>query len=713
MQFLREKKKAYLISVLVLWVVLWGLLLNGRTKIQKYQMKDTSIQYTTDQIDTIAGYKVDQDELKVKDDIYYMEFFTKDSQIKSLQISFAKPYEYDATIKIYYSDIYGGFTELKTLEQAVGKGDTSLTFNIPVEDVQGIHVCIPNDFSLETIDVSEHEAELVTVQKSHLKILPFFIFDTLFSFLSVAAVFCWLSGKEFQKDTVLLRLKRFGVRTGIIAGTVILLGIAQYFLTAQFAVISSDGIKINYLRLLFTIAFAIFGWGFWWLRKDWAKAPEKLFALIVLTAGTVITLAMPMLSERSWDAAIHYQNTMSLASAFEDEYHYMDVGHLIISNNLNEMSEINTKYNTEFLTSGVVENNYQLKSIYGSLGHVPAAVGTFLAKGLGLSLISRIWMARFFVLLFYTTIMYCAIRHLKAGKMIMALIGLYPTCVMLASNYSYDPWILSLTMLGFSYLSTIVVTPEEKLCTKDCAIMFTAFVLGFGPKPVYFPLLLLTLFISPKKFATKKSRRNYYLAIVGATCVVLALMLVPMLFSGGVSVMADTRGGGDINPTAQLNFIFTYPLTYTKTLLNFLKYYWSLSNSANYMVLLAYIGTAKFHYVVLGLIILVILTDSTGKQIYKCSPIYRVASGLAVFGTSAIVATVFYLVYTGVGYDAIGGCQPRYVLPALFPAAFALRNNYIDLKIKREYYNAAVFVIAAFVIWFAVLQMIVRPYIIH
>lgn len=713
MQFLREKKKAYFVSVLVLWVVLWGLLLNGQTKLQKYQLKDVKLQYSTNQIDTIAGYRVDEDKLKVKDDIYYLEFFTKDMNIKALQVVLAEPYQYDATIKVYYSDIYGGFTELKTFEQSISKGDTAIVFNIPVEDVQGIHVCIPNDFSLKSIGVSEHEAELVTVQKSHLRILPFFIFDTLFSFGVVAGIFYWLSGKKIERQEILFKLKRMAVRIAIVIGTVFLLGIAQYFLTAQFAVISPNGIQINYFRLLFTIAFSTFCWGFWWLRKEWAKAPEKLFALIVMTAGIVITVAMPMLSERSWDAAIHYQNTMSLASAFEDEYHYMDVGHLIISNNLNEMKEINIKYNTEFLTSGVVDNNYQLKSIYGSLGHVPAAVGTFLAKGLGMSLIGRIWLARFCVLLFYTVIMYCAIKHLKAGKMIMALMGLYPTCVMLASNYSYDPWIISLTMLGFSYLSTMVMTPEEKIQTKDCIIMFTAFVLGFGPKPVYFPLLLLALFISPKKFETRRSRRNYYLIIIGATCLVLALMLVPMLFSGGVSSMADTRGGGDINPTAQLSYIFSYPMTYTKTLLKFLKYYWSFSNSANYMVLLAYLGTARFHYIVLGLIILVILTDCTGKQIYKCSPVYRTVSCVAAFGTSAVVATVFYLVYTGVGYDAIGGCQPRYILPALFPAAFALRNNYIDLKIKREYYNASVFVIIAFVIWFAVLQMIVRPYIIH
>lgn len=713
MQFLRERKKVYFISVLVLWVVLWGLLLNGQTKLQRYLLNDVKLQLASSQIDTVAGYKIDGNELKVKDDIFYLEFFTPNMNIRALQVVFAKPYQYDATIKIYYSDIYGGFTELKTFEQSISKGDTAITFNIPVENVQGIHVCIPNDFSLKSIDLSEHEAELMTVQKSHLRIVPFFIFDTLFSFSVVAVVFCWCSNKKLDKQEVRFKLKKVGIRVAIVTGTVVILSVAQYFLTAQFAVISSNGLQINYLRLLFTIAFSIFGWGFWWLRKDWSKAPEKLFALIVMTAGIVITVAMPMLSERSWDAAIHYQNTMSLANAFEDEYHYMDVGHLIISNNLNEMKEINVKYNTEYLASGVNSQKYTLGNVYSDLGHLPAAVGIFIAEGLQLSLVTQIWLGRFFVLIFYTGIMYVAIKRVKTGKMIMALIGLYPTCVMMAANYTYDPWLISLAMLGMSYLVNMVVTPEEKLKVKDCALMLLSFGLALGPKPVYFPLILLALFVPRTKFKSSKDRRIYYGIIILFALVVVATMVVPMLISsGGVSGYADNRGGSDIDPIAQMSFIFTYPLTYTKTLLKFLKYYWSFENTANYMVLLAYLGTARFHFIVLGLIIFVILTDCTGKEIYKCSIPYRVASLVMSFGTSCILATVFYLVYTGVGYDAIGGCQPRYLLPILFPAAFALRNNIIDLKIKRAYYNAGVYVISAFVVWYAVLQIIVRPYII-
>ena len=215
------------------------------------------------------------------------------------------------------------------------------------------------------------------------------------------------------------------------------------------------------------------------------------------------------------------------------------------------------------------------------------------------------------------------------------------------------------------------------------------------------------------KFKNSKNRRIYYGVIILCALIVVAVMIAPMLMSsGGVSSYADNRGGSDIDPTAQLSFIFSYPLTYTRTLLKFLKYYWSFENTANYMTLLAYLGMARFHIVVLGLMILVILTDCTGKEIYKCSIPYRVASIIMAFGTSCILATTFYLVYTGVGYDAIGGCQPRYLLPVLFPAAFALRNNKLDLKIKRKYYNAGVLVVAAFVVWYAVLQIIVRPYII-
>lgn len=703
--------RKYLFVTVVIWLLLWGLLISGQTKTQKYELKDSFDKVTVDRIDISEGYNISGNQFCTEGDVYYFEIKSDDVIINSLKVTLLEPYDESAIVKIYYSDIHGGFSELKTLEQGIQSGDTSITFNLPENNVQRVRVCIPNTFWLQHIELSNQKAILYPVSNSHIKWWPFLVFNTIVSLLLGAG---WLKAFPYIRN-LMDRMKKnwrvFGIRVLLLLGTILILCIVQFFFTGQFASVSSSGIRINYYRVLFTTAFSIFGWGVWWLRKEWGSAPEKLFVLVALTTGIMITITMPMLSERSWDAAIHYQNSVSLANAFEDEYHYMDVGHLIVSYNLNDVEELNAKYNQEYLTSGVVKQDYKLGDVYGHLGHLPAAIGIFLAEGLHMSLIMQIWMGRLFVLLFYAIIMYFAIKRIKVGKLIMALIGLYPTCVMLSANYTYDPWLISLVMLGMSYMVNMMISPEEHIKMKDCLGMLLALGLALGPKPVYFPIILLALFIPRAKFISKKERRWYYLIIVIVTIVVFASVVAPMLMSSsGVGGYADNRGGMDINPAAQLTFIFTNPLTYTKTLLKFLKYYWSLQNTANYMVLLGYLGMTKFHYVVLGVMIFVILTDATDGQIYKCSVMARGASLLMAFGTSCILATVFYLVYTGVGYDGIGGCQPRYLLPILFPAALALRNNKIDLKLRRDYYNIAVFMVAAFVVWYGVLQIIVRPY---
>ncbi len=55
------------------------------------------------------------------------------------------------------------------------------------------------------------------------------------------------------------------------------------------------------------------------------------------------------------------------------------------------------------------------------------------------------------MLLTYALTVYFAIRKLKSGKMIMSVIALFPTNIVLASNYSYDPWVTGFSLLGTAY----------------------------------------------------------------------------------------------------------------------------------------------------------------------------------------------------------------------------------------------------------------------
>lgn len=45
-------------------------------------------------------------------------------------------------------------------------------------------------------------------------------------------------------------------------------------------------------------------------------------------------------------------------------------------------------------------------------------------------------------------IIYYAIKRLRYGKILMSVIALLPTSMVLASSYSYDWWVIALTLAG-------------------------------------------------------------------------------------------------------------------------------------------------------------------------------------------------------------------------------------------------------------------------
>ncbi len=83
-----------------------------------------------------------------------------------------------------------------------------------------------------------------------------------------------------------------------------------------------------------------------------------------------------------------------------------------------------------------------------------------------------------------------------------------------------------------------------------------------------------------------------------------------------------------------------------------------------------YIGTGKFGVFYLGMLYVIALLDRK-EQPVKYGGI-RVVSLATVFLTLCAVATIFYLIYTPVGFGTVLGCQQRYMYPLLFGALYFL-----------------------------------------
>ena len=212
---------------------------------------------------------------------------------------------------------------------------------------------------------------------------------------------------------------------------------------------------------------------------------------------------------------------------------------------------------------------------------------------------------------------------------------------------SYDYWVIGFTTLGYSFFISELQNRDKKLEYKNMIMMNICFLLGIAPKAIYFVLMFVLLFMPKDKFVDKKQRKIYYTLIVGVAVFLMMTFLLPMLI--GSSGTGDTRGGEDVNSIEQIKYILSNPGEYTGTLLNFLKEYLDLDYE---------------------------------KKIKM--PCVRGAYFFSAAVCIILVATALYVSFTEVGANYIAGCQPRYLLPILFPTAYFIGVDGVQTKINKN-----------------------------
>lgn len=468
-------------------------------------------------------------------------------------------------------------------------------------------------------------------------------------------------------------------------------------------------INYNYPRALFiSLSVFVLYCLVVFIKKKNVKV-ENLFLIISLSAGTLFALTMPMNTGLSWDDQIHFYNVIRMYSSrtqlkeneqalytFKEPITFSLNEHKYISSFLSDSNEING--------AGIST----IDSIYANIGYLPSASAFIVGKLLRLPFSFIFILGRWINVLVFALVVYWAIRRLKSGKVIMAIIALFPTTVFLASNYSYDSWVIAFAMLGFSFFFSELQQPNKKLELSDCIIMIGSFVLALGPKAIYFPLLLILLLLKPEKFYNLKNYKRFKVCVIVSTIVVASSFMLPFLVSGPGS--GDLRGGAGVNSALQVEYIFGHPFEYTYTLLSFLCDYLSIKSSASYISLLGYLGFAEMFYLSLALLIVAVFTDKNRCDKYVTTKKIRFWSIIIIFSTVCLLSTALYVGFTPVGLNSIAGVQLRYLLPVLFPIFMIIGSSRINNRMNRNVYNSIMLMIPAFILFFNIWTKLVRLY---
>lgn len=436
------------------------------------------------------------------------------------------------------------------------------------------------------------------------------------------------------------------------------------------------------------------------------RAFEWGFLVLALGAGIAFCIFMPAAPAISWDGAIHYNISVAMSYVFDARYDAADqiassdtsfaqanladywtpssssgeVWHMLLDyDNLKEAADFfDTVEGDTVAMSGTQCVDGDSYVAAAMLGHVPNAVGLWLGRLLQLPATGRFFLGRLVSLLVYVLVFFFAIRKLRYGKVIVGLIGLFPTSLMLAANYAYDPMCTSMLALAFSWFAGQMQQPDRQLTRADCLGIFIPFVLGALVKAVLFPLALVFLAMPRQKFRGRSQCVAYRSGVFACILVLLASFALPFL-AGFLSqeTMGDMRGGSEVNSGRQAALILADPLAYAAVIAKFTMGY---LNPVDVVGLLPDYSSYLFPdwsrgAMLLGTACSLLLYASiivscmhTRRAIQPRVALAALLCGLAAY---VLIVTALYVSFTAVASPTIAGVQIRYMLPLAAPMLLA------------------------------------------
>ena len=441
-----------------------------------------------------------------------------------------------------------------------------------------------------------------------------------------------------------------------------------------------------------------------------------VFFLTAYLAGSMIIYTMPITTGISWDDQIHYENALDVSYLVESKITNVDKSFIeeasdreqgkdavsIISFDYNKINDHANNLDQLYLKESSEGNftEYRSEAIFSFnfVGYIFTAIGLWLGRLFHLGFCATIVLGKMANLIGYSFIVSRAIRITPEKAIVFSFVGMLPTCIFLASSFSYDAWIISFLMLGFAYYLRYAWGKGSDCNLRNVTSCFAFTTLGLMVKAIYFPIIGLFFLIPKNRLNGVIDRRRYYALVFFLGLFICASFALPYLFTAGGDA-GDSRGGLGINPSEQLAFITSNPIEYLQILINyFLEEYFNPGVSAGYALSYAYLGTldtviqnADLAQLVrfspaISLVCLAITSSDASSRKHVGVLNSAWAAFLFLF-TFLLIATALYVSFTPVAHKTINGCQLRYILPMLVPGLICILNMPFSKMANKLPYN--------------------------
>lgn len=477
---------------------------------------------------------------------------------------------------------------------------------------------------------------------------------------------------------------------------------------------------------IFFLLFCIFVSCIFLFNRNKDLPLEVQYLVIAFLFGSYLVFIPAVTSGLSWDDQIHYSNAVDFSylltsqktstdESFINEAYSRAAGDKILQLNgwtagsLREHNQINDKnYQNDIEEeNGFRDSTSEKLYSLNSLGYIPSAIGLWLGRFLHLPFHEIVLLGKFANLLSFVICFFFAIKIAPTKKTLFTAVGLIPTNLFLAANFSYDAWMISMVALALSFMLRAFYSEADSFNLRDTALSVLFMFLGLAVKAVYFPLIGLYFLMPSCRFENKKQRCLYYASVVAFGVVMLSSFTFPYIFTVN-NDPGDTRGGlPGVSPIGQISFILKNPIMYLKILTAFfVDQYFNPIFAGAFLTNYAYLGSLRdlvhgvtFVIVNLAPLALIVvsafvsLNDETVVVFRFVSPLW----GLFLFICSfVLVATALYVSFTPVAYSTVNGCQFRYILPWVVPLFLFLFEG-ISFS-KSRGFNLIRFILSASVI---------------
>lgn len=447
----------------------------------------------------------------------------------------------------------------------------------------------------------------------------------------------------------------------------------------------------------FALLFAFFVSAFFVFKGENDIPLDVEYLVIALLFGSFLVFIPALTSGLSWDDQIHYSNAVDFSylltsqktstdESFINEAYTRAAGNKVIQLNgwttdkiANHNQKNDDSYRNDIKTlNGFRDSSSEKLYSLNSLGYIPSSMGLWLGRLLHLPFHLIVLLGKFANLLSFVLCFFFAIRISPIKKTLFAVVGLIPTNLFLAANFSYDAWLVSMVVLALSFMLRSFYSETNTLNVRDIVLSMIFMFLGLAVKAVYFPLVGLYFLIPSCRFDNKKQRNLYYAVVVIFGIVMLSSFALPYVFTVSTDP-GDTRGGlAGVNPMGQISFILSNPLKYTEILsIFFIDRFFNPMFAGAYLTNYAYLGSLRdlvqgIPFVITNLvplaIVLVSAFISSDEEQVVCfrevSPLWTLFLFVCSF---ILVATALYVSFTPVAYSTVNGCQFRYILPWIAP----------------------------------------------